>query len=254
MKKKLLVLSLVVIVTQAVSWGLTGHRVVGQIAEDHLTRKAKKQLKKIMGDESLSDAANWMDFIRSDHSYDYMVTWHYVTIPDGETYATATRNPKGDLIWAINHFSAQLRTDTLTRDEARFAVRCLTHLVGDLHQPLHVGNGKDKGGNDVKINWFWKSSNLHRVWDSQMIDDQLLSYTEWVKKLDHLNKEEIAALQSGTVVDWATESMAMRTSVYDFGDQKNLTYAYNFRHQKQVERQLLKAGIRLAGLFNNIFR
>ena len=53
------------------------------------------------------------------------------------------------------------------------------HIVGDLHQPLHVGNGKDRGGNDVKLDFFWESSNLHRIWDSGIIDQQKLSYTEY---------------------------------------------------------------------------
>ena len=52
------------------------------------------------------------------------------------------------------------------QEEQQHALKSLIHLVGDIHQPLHVGNGTDKGGNDIKLKYFWKSSNLHRVWRS----------------------------------------------------------------------------------------
>ena len=254
MKTKLLILFGFFLTFNAISWGLTGHRVIGDIAEQYLTRKAKKEITKIMGTESLVDVANWMDFIKSDPQYNYMNLWHYVTIPDGETYASSTKDPKGDVIWAIDKFIAELKSDTLTIEEKQFAINCLVHLVGDIHQPVHVGNGKDKGGNDVKIKYFWENSNLHRIWDSGMIDGQNLSYSEWTLKLNHVTKHEIEQWQSASVIDWANESMALRASVYDFGNQKNLTYRYNFDHIDEVDNRLLKAGIRLAGIFNEIYQ
>ena len=183
-----------------------------------------------------------------------MNVWHYVTIPDGETYASSTKDPKGDIIWAINKFIGELKSDTLTQEEKKFAVRCLVHLVGDIHQPLHVGNGKDRGGNDIKIKYFWQESNLHRIWDSGMIDGQQLSYSEWTVKLNHVSKDQLEQYQSAKVTDWANESMSLRPSVYDFGDQNNLTYRYNFDHIGEVQLRLTKAGVRLAGIFNEIYQ
>ena len=64
-------------------WGQTGHRVVGQIAQNHLSSKAQKAIQEIMGRESLAYASTWMDEIKSDDHYDHTHVWHWVTIPDG---------------------------------------------------------------------------------------------------------------------------------------------------------------------------
>ena len=239
---------------KAGSWGLTGHRVVGQIAESYLSKKAKKQVTIILGTESLADVANWMDKIKSEPSYDFMYNWHFVTIPDGQTYESSAKEPKGDVLWAINKFIDELKSDTLSLDQQQHALKSLVHLVGDIHQPLHVGNGNDKGGNDIKLKYFWKSSNLHRVWDSGMIDGQSLSYTEYVKRISHANKEQVAEWQSASVTAWAMESMAMRKSVYEIGEEKNINYRYDYDHIAEVDQRLLQAGIRLAGVLNDIYK
>lgn len=254
MKTKVLVVLGLFITIKAASWGLAGHRVIGDIAQQYLSKKARKELVNVMGTESLVDVANYMDFIKSDSQYDFMGTWHYVTIPDGETYATIEKEPEGDVIWAIDKFVGELKSDTLTLEEEQFAIKCLVHLVGDIHQPLHVGNGIDRGGNDVKIKYFWENSNLHRIWDSGIIDGQDLSYSEWTLKLNHISKEQVLQWQSASVEDWANESKALRSSVYNFGEQKNLTYRYNYDHIEEVEERLLKAGVRLAGILNDIYQ
>ena len=254
MKYKITFILFMFLAIKASSWGLTGHRVVGQIAEIYLTKKASKEVKKILGTESLADVANWMDFIKSEPKYDFMYNWHFVTVPDGETYETSEKEPKGDVIWALNKSIGELKSDTLTLEEQQHALKSLVHLVGDIHQPLHVGNGNDKGGNDVKIKYFWQNSNLHRIWDSGMIDGQNLSYSEWVLRINHTDKAQVANWQNDGINDWAIESMAMRPSVYDIGDQKNLTYRYDYDHKTQVDQRLLQAGIRLAGVLNDIFK
>jgi hypothetical protein len=253
MKTKVLLLLLMFAALQASTWGLTGHRVVGKIAETYLSKKAKKEVSKILGHESLSDVANWMDFIKSEPTYDYMGAWHYCTIPDGKTYIEAGVPDEKDIIWAIDKFSADLKSDTTDMATKKLALKSIVHLVGDIHQPLHVGNGEDRGGNDVKLKYFYQSSNLHRVWDSGIIDGQNLSYTEWVEKINHPTKEEITKWQNASVVDWANESKAMRESVYEIGEEKNLSYRYNYDHIDQVELRLLQAGIRLAGILNEIY-
>jgi len=253
LKKVLFVLALF-ISANAISWGLTGHRVVGEIAQKHLSSKAKKNLHRVFGHHGLADNANWMDFVKSESSYDYMRPWHYCTIPDGKTYAEAGTPEEKDIIWAITNFTGQLKSDTLTLNEERLALRVLIHLVGDIHQPLHVGNGEDKGGNDVKLKFFWKSSNLHRVWDSGMIDGEKLSYTEFASMLDHHSKGEILKLQNSTPLDWANESKALRASVYDTKGKDNLTYSYVYDHKAQVHRRLKEAGVRLAGVINEVYK
>jgi len=251
--KKIVTILALFISYNAISWGNVGHRVVGEVAQKHLSKKAKKELHRVFEHESLAYNANWMDHMKSESKYDYMKPWHYCTIPDDQTYAEAGTPHEGDIIWAINNFTGQLKSDTLTVDEERFALRILIHLVGDIHQPLHVGNGEDRGGNSVKINFFWKDSNLHGIWDSGMIEGEKLSFTEWAMFIDHNETGEVEELQNSSPLDWANESKAMRASVYEFNGKDNLTYNYVHTHRKNVERRLKQAGIRLAGLINEIY-
>ena len=254
MKQKVIIILFVFLAVQASSWGLTGHRTIGQIAEIYLSKKAKKEVKKILGTETLAEVSNWMDFIKSEPKFDHMKPWHYVTIPDGQTYETSEKSPEGDVIWAINKFIDELKSDTLSPIEQQFALKSLVHLIGDIHQPMHVGNGTDKGGNDVKLKYFWQSSNLHRVWDSGIIEGQQLSYTEWVAKINHASDAQVEKWQAASINDWAMESMSMRSSIYEIGEEKSINYRYNYDHIDEVELRLLQAGIRLAGVINEIYK
>jgi hypothetical protein len=237
----------------AFGWGQTGHRVIGQIAENHLSRKAKKNIEKILGDESLAIVSIWMDEVRSDRAYDHTHDWHWVSIPDNSTYDACEKNSDGDVIEAIGRMKEILMADDASLEKKKEALKFMVHLVGDLHQPLHVGNGMDKGGNDVKIKWFYKSSNLHRIWDSGIIDKKGLSYTELATSIDHATKEEISDWQKGNPKDWAQECMGLRSQVYAIGEKDNLSYQYMYKNWGLVQDQLEKAGVRLAGLLNEIF-
>lgn len=238
---------------QVFGWGLTGHRVVGYIAQHHLTKKAQKNIAKLLGDTSLAQVANWMDDIRSDSTYDYTHDWHWVTVKDGETYEQCEKNPHGDVIQTIERLIAELKSDTLTALQKRVDVKMLVHLVGDVHQPLHVGNGKDHGGNNLKVKWFWQNSNLHSVWDSGMIDSEEYSYTELGDIADKATKDQIEKWQSTDVREWARESMALRVQVYDLPEDKSIGYVYRYKNWPTVKHRLEKAGIRLAGVLNDIF-
>ena len=233
------------------AWGPTGHRVTGLIAEGYLNKRAKTALEGLLG-QSLAMASTWMDEVRSDSSYDYMVDWHWVTIPDGMTYAQTEKNPKGDVVEAIERIVKALKSRSLTRKQEIEHVKALIHLIGDIHQPLHVGTGTDRGGNEVKVRWFRTDSNLHQVWDSDMINDTRLSYTELANSLPKPTGKEVTEWQSASVFDWATESMGHRKSVYDIGNGK-LEYEYSYYHFHIVRKRLLQAGIRIAGILNDIY-
>ena len=253
MKRYLCVSLLFFIAGHAFGWGQTGHRVVGEIAEQHLTRKARKNLRQLLGNESLAMASTWMDFIKSDSAYDHTHTWHYVTIPDGQTYEASEKEPQGDAIQTVDRLMAELKSGALDRAQQVVAVRYLVHLIGDIHQPLHVGRGDDKGGNAVAVTWFRQSSNLHRVWDSDIIDGQQMSYTEWVRVIDHPTKAEIRQWQATGIRDWAYESMSYRPVLYDLPPENRLFYRYSYDHLATVELRLLQAGVRLAGVLNELF-
>ncbi|MFY0605506.1 MAG: S1/P1 nuclease [Cyclobacteriaceae bacterium] len=253
MKKLTIVILLVLIASEAMSWGQTGHRVVGLIAEKHLTKKAKKTICEILQNESLAEVSNFMDFIKSDPSYRHMSPWHYTTIPDGMTYEEAGTSEKGDIIVTIDRLISELKSKKFSDEDEAFALKCLVHLIGDIHQPLHVGNGDDSGGNQVKLEYFWKSSNLHRVWDLGMIDGTRYSYTEYTNWINHASNSQVEKWQSQTTLDWAYESQAARSQVYDFPEDKKLSYRYDYDNRALLNQRLLQAGIRLAGVLNEIY-
>lgn len=252
--KKILALALLMTMTlQALPWGKTGHRVIGLIAERHLSKKAKKQIDKILKDETLAEVSNYMDFIRADDRYDHMAPWHYCTIPDGQTYEEAGTPEEGDAIVAIQKFTEELRTKKFTEGDEAFTLKLLVHLIGDIHQPLHVGNGEDKGGNDVKLDYFWSSSNLHRVWDSGIIDGQQYGYTEYADWIDHASDSNREKWENDELMDWIYESQQLRNECYELPENMKIAYDYDYEHLDLVNQRLLQAGIRLAAVLNEIY-
>ena len=172
--------------TQAFCWGATGHRVIAEIAQNHLTKKAKKELKKLIGKETLAWWSNWPDFIKSDTTWRFASKWHYVDLPghlEKEKFISELKKLPGENLYTqINAMAAQLKDKSLTDEKRRTALKFLIHLVGDLHQPLHVGRDEDQGGNKITVYWFDEKTNLHSVWDSKLIELQQYSYTEYVKR------------------------------------------------------------------------
>ncbi|MEQ9443326.1 MAG: S1/P1 nuclease [Cyclobacteriaceae bacterium] len=250
----LLFLSLLAISQTCFGWGQIGHRAIGQIAQWHLNPLAAAKITRILGPVDLAMASTWMDEIRSDPAYDYTYTWHWVTIPTGQTFDPEIQEASGNAYETVQHIVAALKTDTLSQPQAQEYLKMLVHLVGDLHQPLHVGNGEDRGGNDVRVVWMGDSSNLHRVWDSSIINAKQLSYTELAA---HLNRratpELVIQAQEASSEQWLTESMALRSTVYDLPSSRWLGYDYMYVAYPIIEEQLLLAGLRLAGILNEIY-
>jgi hypothetical protein len=236
------------------NWGVTGHRAIGVIADKHLTKKAKKQITKLLQGESLAFVSTFGDEIKSDSRYDKFYAWHFVNFPFNSKYEDSERNPKGDIVSGINFCIQILKDKNSSQADKVFYLKFLVHLIGDLHQPLHVGRAEDKGGNDIKVKWHYKKSNLHRVWDSEMIESWNMSYTELASNAIGLGKEQINSYQKGTVMDWTYESQKLAIQVYQsakMGD--NLSYKYSYDHFGTVRSQLQKAGIRLAKVLNEIY-
>ncbi len=235
-------------------WGKTGHRVVGEIADAYLSKKAEKEVSKLLKGHSLAFVANYGDDIKSDRRYDSFSPWHYVNFPFGEKYETYEKSEKGDIIQAINKCISVLKNDKSPKDEKVFYLKMLVHFMGDLHQPLHIGLADDKGGNDFQVRWFSDGTNLHSVWDYKMIDSYEMSYTELAKNTDVLSKEQVEAIKKGTVLDWMYESRALCENIYGHTEiGEKLGYNYMYDYMDTLRSQLQKGGIRLAGLLNEIF-
>lgn len=252
MRKTSLFIFLSLFVFNAFGWGATGHRAVGYVADQHLSKKARLAIEKILKGQSLAMAGTWMDDIKSDSLYDNTHDWHWVTIQNGETYDQSVKNPKGDLIMTLERLIAELKSKKLNAKQEAEHLKMIVHLIGDIHQPLHVGFGTDQGGNQVKVTWFGGNSNLHRVWDTDMIDGSKLSYTELANAWPKADATRVKSLQQATVRDMAKEAMTFRKQVYSYGDGK-LGYDYNYQNFNTVLEQIQKAGIRLAGVLNQIY-
>lgn len=236
----------------ALAWGKTGHRVAASIADKHLSGLARARVQQILGAESLDEAGTWPDEMRSNPDPFWQKTaspWHYVTV-GGFTY---DRPPaEGDAKTALARFSAVLRDPGSSLADRQLALRFIVHIVADLHQPLHVGKGDDRGGNDIKVTWFGRQTNLHSVWDSALVDEEQLSFTEWTERLSrHTTPSFVIDNWAANPEIWITESAQIRDTIYP--DKLELGYDYVYRHTPTVKRRLQLSGIRLAAYLNHLF-
>ena len=240
--------------SRADDWGKTGHRVVGEIADKYLVRKAKRTVTELLDGHSLAFVGPYGDDIKSDRKYDFMKPWHYVNFPFGANYETSPKSEEGDIINGIKICIEVLKNPSSSKEEKAFYLKMLVHFLGDLHQPLHIGIAEDKGGNDFQVRWFGSGTNLHAVWDSEMLDSYNMSYTEVAMNSNVLSKSEIEEIEKGTVIDWMYDSRRLCNNIYEntkVGEK--LGYNYMYEYMDLVRSQLQKGGIRLASILNDIF-
>jgi hypothetical protein len=146
-------------------------------------------------------------------------------------------------------------------EERRVALRFVIHLVGDLHQPLHVGDDGDRGGNDTQVRFFTRGSNMHRVWDSGIIDRAGRAEHAWLADLTAIDTPEARAqAMAGAVEDWATESLlAARGAYQDPATGKpikpgtKLADIYQVANLPMAHRRLYRGGVQLAIVLNDIW-
>lgn len=235
------------------AWGPVGHRTVGEIAQRHLTPKALAAVEALIAPETLADASTWADEIRYLPEWKRAEPWHFISIDDGETLACAVRSPDGDVLAAMERMERTLKDGAATTAQKSEALKFLVHLVGDVHQPLHVGRRADEGGNKVAVVFNGQLTDLHWVWDALILRDQGYSYSELARALDHPAPADVIAWQRSSFADWIGESLALRAQVYRIPEDGKLNYLYAFERWPIVKRRLLQAGVRLAGRLNAIF-
>ncbi|MEF2792722.1 MAG: S1/P1 nuclease, partial [Alistipes dispar] len=128
--------------------------------------------------------------------------------------------------------------------------------LGDMHCPMHLGRATDLGGNLRPVRFFDKETNLHSVWDTSLVESaHKWSYTEWQRQIDRLTKQEAEAVAAGTPADWVAETLEICRKVYDETPEgSRISYDYIAAATPVIERQLLRAGHRLARLLNEIYR
>jgi len=248
-----LILLIYSFINPVLAWGKTGHRTIGEIATQYLMPQALESANKLLDNQSLAFISTYPDELKSDKNFDKYKPWHYVNIPLDKEYEDITPVLWGDIVQAIEKCVKIVGDKTQPKEERAFHLKYLVHLVGDLHQPLHTGRFEDYGGNKITVYWFGEKTNLHKLWDSGMIDTYKMGYTELAKNSPKLTQSQIKKIQKASVLDWTRESHTAVRKIYEStpSDSK-LGYEYQYAHFDFVRMQLLKAGLRLANILNTI--
>ncbi|WP_232280445.1 S1/P1 nuclease [Sphingomonas sp. PAMC 26605] len=237
------------------AWGKTGHRIVGAIAETYLTPQAKVGVAHILGPESMAEASTWPDEMRASPDAFWQKDagpYHIVIVPKGKSYAEVGAPLQGDAVTALKQFSATVRDPGASLADKQLALRFIIHIVGDLHQPMHVNNGIDRGGNDVKLTFGNRDTNLHALWDSGLIDQEQLSYSEWTAWLrPKITPAMHRKWNSAEPLIWIAEGAEVRDRLYP--DAPRITPVYALTNKPILEEQLEKGGVRLAAYLNQLF-
>ena len=238
-------------VAESSAWGPQGHRVVGLIADRHLQPQVKQFIKQKFNINSLADVATWADKRRKKRRQEK--PWHYTNIAEGQGTYSADRDcpEKACVTEKILEFSQVLRDRSATILEQAQALKFLVHFVGDVHQPLHLGNQKDRGGGSLHFTYRGRNVSLHYLWDGGLIDWRRTSLLKYAERLNG-DLSDIVIWNASTVVDWANESRSLALEVAYKVDEGVLSKAYIEKGQEIIDLRLAQAGVRLANLLNSI--
>ncbi|MEP6474172.1 MAG: S1/P1 nuclease, partial [Gemmatimonadota bacterium] len=202
--------------------------------------------------ESMADASVWADEIRGRRRETSSL--HFVNIPLAATqYDSTTQCPGGACIIAAIQSDRRILADSASTDNQRAeALRFLIHFVGDLHQPLHVADHGDRGGNDREVQFFGTPDNLHKVWDGELIERAGLDENSYLERLQHqMNSLPLDSLSGGTVIDWALEGHRIAAAqVYRLPVGGTIGDQYENAELPVVDLAIIKAGVRLARVLN----
>lgn len=251
----------------ALAWGWEGHKLICGLAEQRLTPAGQAMVKQLLadgaglsgGEKHFADSCLWPDDVKykgREGTYEH----HFINVPDDAQTVDLARDCAAinctvvGVQQALTYLSRQASGEREVKRRAA-ALRFLGHYVGDLHQPMHVGNASDWGGNKIKVKWFKKPANLHGVWDYEILDTMALKYPDSLTflasiKVDHSNPN---------ILDWFDESLALgrshayvnaRGKLIKSGDR--LGKRYFEKNKPVVLERLVLASERLADLLNAI--
>jgi len=239
-------------------WGSTGHRVVAEIANNYLTDNTRERIYNILEGETLVNASTYADDIKSDKRYSEYYDWHFINMELDQDYEDTVPSEKGDVYIAINRCIDVLESNSISDLDKSFYLKLLIHFVGDLHQPLHIGRYEDRGANRVYVKWFGRNSNLHRVWDSEMINSHNMSYSELALNLPNPSflvlTDEAKEFKRSDILDWVNEIHEYTNEIYNnVSINDKLGYEYQYENFETVKDLLLTGGLRLAIILNYLF-
>ena len=242
----------------ALAWGSEGHRIIAEIAKQHLEPATAKQVRDLLAiedDTSLADVANWADQVRRQRPE--TASWHFVDIPIAAAEYDAARDCVGGncVVAKIEEFAAKLQNRSLPVRERLEALKFVVHFVGDLHQPLHASDNDDRGGNEVRVQFLGHRTNLHAVWDIGILAPAVNGdERSYALNLDRkITANDTTAWQTATPEQWANEShsIAVKLIYGRLAHSGTLSDDYGRVVLPVIEQQLEKAGIRLAAILNN---
>ncbi len=255
MKKILLFLVAGACAMSAFAWGQKGHDTTAAIAERHLTAAAADSVSALLDGMSPVYWANWLDNASHTPDYAYTKTWHYKNIDAGQEYDSVPPAQRGDVVTALREQISILGDPVSTYSQKNLALKIIVHLMGDLHQPMHLGHASDLGGNRTQVRFFDSGTNLHSVWDTKLPNAaHAWTYTEWTEQLDRASADRQAEITAGNIDDWAKETYAIATRLYNhFPPGSKISYNEIAAWTPTVEQQFLRGGLRLARILNAIF-
>ncbi|MDK1287825.1 S1/P1 nuclease [Pseudoalteromonas umbrosa] len=258
---QVLVLGTYLVSSSVIAWGQNGHRVIGELAQNNLTPTANSHVQMILGDDSLAEVSTWPDEMRSSPDSFWRKQsgkWHYINIDNASKMhrhnntSIQYKHEVKHILDGINYSVNVLKSTSSNIEDKQFALKFLVHLVGDAHQPFHAGRAKDLGGNKIEVEFFGKSTNLHKVFDTELVEHQKLSYTEFTRSITTSNKKLIADYLNSTPSDWLLESNKIAEKVYQ-SNENEISWGYIYKHTPTIKLRLQQGGYRLAGLINQIF-
>src|ERR1700678_2683772 len=238
---------------QAFAWGSRGHRIIADIAWDHLNETTRERLRPFLGDNDLASIATWADDIRSGRPE--TGPWHFVDIPpDRGGYEPKDCPDENCAVARISQFARILGDPQQSFAARSEALKFLVHFVGDLNQPFHA-MADARGGHDIPVTVFGESQcgdypcNLHSVWYTELILHTGLREHRYARDLEEMIAADHWQAGSADPAAWANDSLQLAKQAW-VQPQTNIDEAYYLRERPVVDRQLALAGLRLARLLN----
>jgi hypothetical protein len=239
----------------AVAWRELGHEIVAEIAARQLTPQATAMVEDLLGDRAgpaLRAASGWADEIRADQKLGITAPYHFINFPPGTCSFVAARDCPGGrcVVSALERFTRQLREGE-SREARTEALKWVLHLVADVHQPLHAGLARDRGGNDFQVRFEGEGTNLHAVLDGHLLRTrglQAVPYAQALLAELPAPADDDVDWHAGAPAQWAGESCEMVESVYPTG--RRIEPGYVAAIRPRLEERLLLAGYRLGQLLN----
>ncbi|QLY33034.1 S1/P1 nuclease [Nocardia huaxiensis] len=252
--------TLLVFPPSANAWGTQGHNTVGAIADLRLSATARTEVSRLLSgepDPTLAGVSTWADEIRATDPDlgKRSAPWHYVNIAENNcVYNPAVNGNDGsNVIEALRTQSATLADRTQPDSVRRQALKFIVHFTGDIHQPMHAGYARDRGGNNIELRYLGKNTNLHAIWDSGLLDTLQLNDAAELERLLSLPAPNLPAVQTNTApVQWAQYSCRIALTPGVYPDSSTIGDDYTRQFLPIAETQLRLAGERLGQLLNTL--